>query len=149
MPLDLWVPKRLTARDREHLATISTRLRVEARHDDLRAWRPGDGHLQHHSGVGDCSFRALAKRQPARHGVSLRRGLFGLSRGGRYINTVHALTPLTLLRIPLAALKTMLLRNPELQLHFLCKVTQALRESQRHAILVGCESPAWRACRAS
>ena len=73
--------------------------------------------------------------------------LFGLARGGRYLNTVNALTPLTLLRIPRDALKTMLLRNPELQLHFLCKVTHALRESQRHAILVGCDDPLARVSR--
>jgi CRP-like cAMP-binding protein len=73
--------------------------------------------------------------------------IFGLARAGRYVNTVSALTPLTVFRIPADALKTMMLRNPELQLHFLCKVTHALRESQRHTILIGSEDPASRVSR--
>jgi CRP/FNR family transcriptional regulator len=144
--LDLLGPKRLTARDREHLATISTRLRVRS---GTAIYERGDPATAVYSIVSGSatSFRALANRTRRVMAFLFAEDLFGLARGGRYINTVHALTPLTLLRIPRDALKTMLLRNPELQLHFLCKVTHALRESQRHAILVGGDDPLARVSR--
>jgi CRP-like cAMP-binding protein len=137
---DLLGRKRLTLRDRDHLATIATRLHVRAgtliyaRGDPASAiynivegavtsFRPGDGDER----------RVMA--------FLFAGDLFGLARGGTYVNSVQALTPLTMFRIPIDALRSMLLRNAQLQLHFLCKVTHALRESQRHAVLLGCRDP--------
>jgi CRP-like cAMP-binding protein len=144
--LDLLGPKRLTARDRAHLATISTRLRVRS---GTTIFERGDAATAVYNIVSGSatSFRPLAKETRRVMAFLFPEDIFGLSRGGRYVNTVHALTPLTLFRIPLDSLKTMLLRNPQLQLHFLCKVTHALREAQRHAVLVGVEEPLVRVAR--
>jgi CRP-like cAMP-binding protein len=143
---DLFGTKRLTARDRAILATISTRLRVRAGTTIYERGDPATAIYSIASGAV-CSFRPLTRETRRVMAFLFADDIFGLARARRYVNTVHALTPLTLLRIPADALKPMLLRNPELQLHFLCKVTQALRESQRHAILIGSEDPAARVSR--
>src|SRR6476659_6792034 len=62
--------------------------------------------------------------------------LFGLAEDGRYVNTVQSVTPATVYRIPNDALTDMLRRDPELQFHFLTKVTHAVRQGQRHAIVL-------------
>ena len=143
---DLLGSKRLTARDRAHLATISTRLRLRSGTTIFERGDPATAVYNIASGAA-CSFRPLPNQGRRVMAFLFAEDLCGLARAGRYVNTVHALTPLTLFRIPLDALKPMLLRNPELQLRFLCKVTHALRESQRHAILVGCDDPVARVAR--
>jgi CRP-like cAMP-binding protein len=62
--------------------------------------------------------------------------LFGLAEDGRYVNTVQSVTPATVYRIPNEALIEMLRRDPELQFHFLTKVTHAVRQGQRHGIVL-------------
>ena len=143
---DLLGSKRLTVRDREHLATISTRLRVRPGTTIFERGDPATAVFNIVSGAAS-SFRRLSGDSRRIMAFLFAEDICGLARGGKYVNTVHALTPLTLFRIPLDALKSMLLRNPELQLHFLCKVTHALRESQRHSILVGSEDPVARVAR--
>lgn len=143
---DLLGPRRLTARDRANLATISTRLRVRAGTTIFDRGDPSTAIYSIGSGAA-VSFRPLARNARRVMAFLFADDIFGLARGGRYVNTVHALTPLTIFRIPTDSLKTMLLRNPELQLTFLCKVTHALRESQRHAILIGSETPTSRVSR--
>ena len=59
---------------------------------------------------------------------------FGLL-GVRYTYSVEAITPLKLHRFPLEPLTSMLRGNPELQFKVLCRVTQALRESQHRAAI--------------
>jgi CRP/FNR family transcriptional regulator len=137
---DLLGTKRLTTRDRTHLATISTRMRVRA---GTTVYNRGEAATAVYTIAEGAavSFRPLDDGTRRVMAFLFTEDLFGLSRAGVYVNSVFALTPLTIFRIQLDALKTMLLRNPELQLHFLCKVTHALRESQRHAILVGCRDP--------
>lgn len=143
---DLLGTRRLTARDRANLATISTRLRVRA---GTTIYERGDASIAIYSiGSGAAvSFRPLARNARRVMAFLFADDIFGLARGGRYVNTVHALTPLTVFRIPSDALKSMLLRNPELQLTFLCKVTHALRESQRHTILIGSKTATSRVAR--
>ena len=143
---DLLGSKRLTARDREHLATISTRLRVRSGTTIFERGDPATAVYNITSGAAS-SFRPLPNHGRRVMAFLFAEDLFGLARAGRYVNTVQALTPLTVFRIPRDALKTMLLRNPALLLHFLCKVTHALRESQRHAIVVGCGDPVMRVAR--
>lgn len=62
--------------------------------------------------------------------------VFGLAENGHYINTVQTITNATLYRIPNEALAAMLRRDADLQFQFLAKVTHALRQGQRHAILI-------------
>ena len=122
---DLLGSHRLTSRDRKHLATISTRLRVRAGTTIFERGDPATAVYNIVSGAAS-SFRPLPNHGRRVMAFLFAEDLFGLARAGHYVNTVHALTLLTLFRIPLDALKPMLLRNPELQLHFLCKVTHAL-----------------------
>jgi CRP-like cAMP-binding protein len=138
--------KRLTQRDREHLATISTRLRVRAGTTLFHRGEPATGIYNIVEGAV-ASFRPLEGGERRITAFLFAEDLCGLARNGIYVNTAVALTAATVFRIPIDALKTMLLRNPELQLHFLCKVTHALRESQRHAVLLGCKDPVVRVAR--
>ena len=62
--------------------------------------------------------------------------LLGLAENGRYVVTAEAVTPVTAYRLPVAALERLLRQDPELEIHFLCKVCHELREAQRHAILL-------------
>jgi CRP-like cAMP-binding protein len=138
--------RRLSTRDRANIASISTRLRVRS---GTTIYERGDSATAAYSIASGAALSFRPLRQDARRvmGFLFAEDFFGLSRAGRYVNTVKALTPMTLLRIPTAALKAMMLRNPQLQLHLLCKVTQALRESQRHHILINAESPVLRVSR--
>jgi CRP/FNR family transcriptional regulator len=137
---DLLGRKRLTLRDRNHLATIATRLRVRA---GTLIYSRGDPATAVYNIVEGAvtSFRPVDAEERRVMAFLFAEDVFGLARGGIYVNSAQALTPVTVFRIPIDALKTMLLRNAQLQLHFLCKVTHALRESQRHAVLLGCRDP--------
>ena len=59
------------------------------------------------------------------------------AQGGKYVNTVQAITRAACYRIPMETLTAVLRRDAELEFHFLCKVTHELRESQRRAIIIG------------
>jgi CRP-like cAMP-binding protein len=63
--------------------------------------------------------------------------VFGLAENGLYVRTAQAITHAMLYRIKTEVLLEMLKHDAELQFQFLCKVTHALRESQRQTIAVG------------
>jgi CRP/FNR family transcriptional regulator len=62
--------------------------------------------------------------------------LFGLAEAGHYVNTVQALTPVTLYRLDIQTLSDAFRQDAELQLRFLCKAVHELREAQHHAIMI-------------
>ena len=62
--------------------------------------------------------------------------VFGLAENGRYVNTVQTVTNATLYKIATEPLTELLRHDPDLQFQFLCKVTHALRQGQRHAIVL-------------
>jgi CRP/FNR family transcriptional regulator len=62
--------------------------------------------------------------------------VFGLAQAGRYVNSVAAVTPAVLYRIPLDDLKALFHNDAALQFQFLCKVTHELRESQRQVMVL-------------
>jgi len=62
--------------------------------------------------------------------------IFGLAENGRYVNTAQAITDVTLYRIPFDPLERLFLEDSHLQLQFLCKVTHALRQTQRQKIVL-------------
>ena len=62
--------------------------------------------------------------------------VFGLAEDGRYLNSVQAIVPSTVLRLPRPALAALLLSDPDLEFQFLCKVTYELREAQRRSIVL-------------
>jgi CRP/FNR family transcriptional regulator len=62
--------------------------------------------------------------------------VFGLAQDGRYVNSVKAVTPIICFKIPIGALTDMFLRDSELELQFLIKVTHELREAQRQQLIL-------------
>jgi CRP-like cAMP-binding protein len=63
--------------------------------------------------------------------------MFGLSEEGKYTNSTKALTPLALYRFPVPALRSRLAKDADLEFHVICKLLHELRETQRHAFLLG------------
>jgi len=62
--------------------------------------------------------------------------LFGLSEEGRYANATRAATAVTAYKMPLPALRRLLNRNADLDVDFIVKLCEELREAQRHAVLL-------------
>ena len=62
--------------------------------------------------------------------------LFGLSEGGKYINTVIATTAVTAWSLPLANVRRFLLDDAELDVEVIVKLCHELRQAQRHALLL-------------
>jgi len=62
--------------------------------------------------------------------------IFGMAEAGRYVNTLQAVTPVSLYRMRLDRLMDLLRRDPELECQILCKLTHEIREAYRHTILV-------------
>jgi len=63
--------------------------------------------------------------------------LFGLAERGHYVNSAETLAPATIYRFPLQKLRSLLLREPQLQLHMLIKAAHDLRAAQRQIIVLG------------
>ena len=83
------------------------------------------------------SYRKLPSGKRVLSTFLFRHDIFGLAERGKYLNSVQAVTPVTLHELPLAELIPLIKRDPHLQFKFLMKVTQALRDAQRRAILIG------------
>ena len=62
--------------------------------------------------------------------------LFGLSAEGRYANSTKAMTAVIAYRLPVAALRSRLKKDAELEFHVICKLCEELRQTQRHAFLL-------------
>ncbi len=63
--------------------------------------------------------------------------LFGLAEEGRYVNTTRAVAAVTAYRMPVSALESRLRKDATLEFHVICKLCHELRETQRHALLLG------------
>ena len=131
---------RMTAREREHLATIATVMRVPA------------GAILCHAGheakaVFSITSGTLASFRERRDGTRkifaflFAEDLFGLARRGRYVNSVKTITPAVVFRMPSDALTGLLTRDATLQFRFLCKTTQVLRDAQRQALMTTVRDP--------
>jgi CRP/FNR family transcriptional regulator len=131
---------RLTSREREHLASIATPMRVPA------------GTILCHAGheakaVFSVTSGTLASYRERRDGTRkifaflFAEDLFGLARRGHYVNSVRAITPAAVYRMPLDALTALLTRDGNLQFRFLCKATQVVRDSQRQALMTTVRDP--------
>jgi len=62
--------------------------------------------------------------------------LFGLSEEGHYLNTAKAATSVTVYKIPLPAFRRILDTNAELDVDFIIKLCEDLREAQHHALVL-------------
>jgi len=63
--------------------------------------------------------------------------LFGLPHDGVYVNTAETVCPTRLYRVPWDKLCTIMLREPQLQLHMLIRVAYDLRQAQRQIMILG------------
>jgi CRP-like cAMP-binding protein len=131
---------RLTARDREHLATIATMMRVG----------PGTVFYERGSHAGwiynivsgtVCSFRRLPDGSDRVAAFLFAEDLFGLARKGVYVNSTRAVTPVAAFKFPIDALSGLLMGNAQLQFRFLCKITHTLREAQHRALVLTRRDP--------
>jgi CRP/FNR family transcriptional regulator, anaerobic regulatory protein len=125
----------LTERHRQNLEGLATSLNVPRRtifyHEDT----PAEWVFMIAKGVVK-SYRDLPSGKRHITAFLFPGDVFGLAENGRFVNTIQAITRVMVYRIPLDALKDLLLRDADLQFRFLCKVTHQLREAQRHTISV-------------
>ena len=82
------------------------------------------------------SFRDLPSGKRRIAAFLFAEDIFGLAENGQYVNTAQAVTEVRLYRIPIDALERLFIYDGDLQLQFLCKVTHALRQSQRQKIVL-------------
>lgn len=125
----------LTERHRKNLVGLATSLNVPRRTIFYREETPAEWVFMISSGVVK-SYRDLPNGKRHITAFLFPGDVFGLAENGRFVNTLQAVTRVMVYRIPVDALKDLLLRDPDLQLRFLCKVTHQLREAQRHTISV-------------
>jgi len=131
---------RMNAREREHLATIATVMRVPAGailchcgHQATSVFSITSGTLASYRERPDGSRKIFA--------FLFAEDLFGLARRGRYVNSVKAITPAVVFRMPVDALTGLLTRDAALQFRFLCKTTQVIRDTQRQALMTTVRDP--------
>ncbi len=124
----------LSEAERSRLAVIASIVRFKKGEDIYRAGDRADAIFNIISGVaksysGKGGDRIVAFLFP--------NDLFGLSEEGRYTNAARALTPVTAYRLPVSVLRSRLSRDALLEYHVICKLCEELRQSQRHAFLLG------------
>ena len=131
---------RLTARDRDHLAAIGTLMRPPAGVELYRRGEQAKSIFSVSSGTL-TSYRERPDGARRVVGFLFAEDVFGLASRGVYVNTVKTVTPAVLFRFPTESLLALLTRDAALQMRFLCKVTHALRETQRQAIMLTRRDP--------
>ena len=125
----------LTERHRRNLTGLATPLTVPRRTIFYREDTPSESVFMIAKGVVK-SYRDLSSGKRQITAFLFPGDVFGLAENGRFVNTTQAITRAMVYRIPIDALKDLLLRDADLQFRFLCKVTHQLREAQRHTISV-------------
>ena len=131
---------RLTAREREHLASIATIMRVPAGTILCHAGQPAKAVFSVTSGTL-ASYRERRDGTRKILGFLFAEDLFGLARAGKYVNSVKAITPSVLFQMPTESLAALLRHDGALQFRFLCKTTQVLRDAQRQALMMTVRDP--------
>jgi CRP-like cAMP-binding protein len=82
------------------------------------------------------SFRDLPSGRRRIAAFMFARDLFGLAINGHYVNTVQAITPVSLYHVGLLALTDLFQSDSDIELPFLCKAMHVLREAQHHNIII-------------
>ena len=134
---------RLTARHREQLMRIGTRLRLPARMTVYEEDAPASAVYAVTEG-GVKAYRDLPSGKRTLCAFLFARDLFGLAEQGRYTNTTQTITASTIYRLPIEQLAEILKHDSELQFQFLLKVTHELRESHRRAVIINRKDAAGR-----
>ncbi|HEX4567130.1 MAG TPA: Crp/Fnr family transcriptional regulator, partial [Vicinamibacterales bacterium] len=109
---------RLNARDRQHLATIGTMMRVGA---GTVFYERGShaGWIYNIVSGTICSYRPLPDGSERVAAFLFAEDLFGLARKGVYVNSTRAVTPVNAYKFPIDALSGLLMGNAGLQFRFL------------------------------
>ena len=131
---------RLTTRDREHLASIATLMRLS---QGTVLCRRGDEASAVYTVVSGtlASYRERPDGTRRVMGFLFAEDLFGLSHRGVYVNNIKTITPAAVFKFPMDSLTALLTRDAGLQFRFLCKATHVLRETQRQSIMVTRRDP--------
>jgi len=125
----------LSADERAQLATIATIVRFKKGEMIYRGGEPAETIFNIISGiVATCKFDSEEGEQIV--AFLHPEDLFGLSEEGVYENSAKALTPVTAYALPLPALRRQLSQDAALEFHVIAKLCHALRETQRHALLL-------------
>ena len=131
---------RLGSRERHQLSLISTVLKLPPRtplflQGDSARWvyTIAEGSVCVSRMLPNGKRRVLAFVFPG--------DICGLARRGVYLNSARTITPATVMRIPVDALQTLMMRNADLQFGFICKVTHILREAQRQMLMLSRKDP--------
>ena len=125
----------LTLAQRRRVSEIATRVEVRSRSMIFRSGQDADSVFIVASGVVKAA-QDLPSGKRLVVAFWFARDLFGLAENGRYVNTTIAVTPVTMYRVPLEALRAVLLEDSYLQFQFLAKITYELRESLRQKLLL-------------
>lgn len=131
---------RLTNREREHLASIATIMRVPAGTILAHAGHPAKAVFSVTSGTL-ASYKERSDGTRKVFAFLFEGDLFGLARQGKYVSSVKAITPSVVYRMPADSLAALLSRDGSLQFRFLCKTTQVLRDAQRQALMTTVRDP--------
>jgi CRP-like cAMP-binding protein len=125
----------LTARERQKLANVATRLQLPAGYVIYREGDAADSVFINGGGVV-VSYKELPSGQRRVAGFRFPADLFGLAEHGRYVNSTRSVTAVTVFRIRAATMMEILKYDPPLHAQVLCKVVDSLREAQRKSIIV-------------
>ena len=126
----------LSDSQRQQLAALATVQQFAARTIVYRAGADADAVFIISDG-GTKSFRDLPSGRRRIAAFLFSGDLFGLAEAGHYVNTVQAMTPLTVYRLDISELARAFEQDSGLELQFLCKTIHTLREAQHHTIIVG------------
>jgi CRP/FNR family transcriptional regulator, anaerobic regulatory protein len=125
----------LSERERNLLGRIAVTVRFDRGDTIYRAGDPATFVYNVSPGVA-MTYRTLPDRTRAVVSFFYPDDLFGLSEEGAYVNSAEAVTPMTAHRLPVSASENLLRRDPTLEWHVLVKLCHALREEQRHSIIL-------------
>ena len=139
--LDPWVPtagrmrQLLTDDERARLAVMSSVVRFKKGEIIYQEGDPADAVFNLNTGVV-AAYRKAPDGSEHMVAFLLPDDLFGLSSERKYANSTKAITAVTAYRLPVAALRSRLSRDAELEFHIICKLCQELRQAQRHAFML-------------
>jgi CRP-like cAMP-binding protein len=125
----------LSERERNLLSRIAVTVRFGRGDPIYRAGDPATFVYNVSSGAA-MTYRTLPDGTRAVVALFYPDDLFGLSEEGAYVNSAEAVTPMTAHRLPVSASENLLRREPTLEWHILVKLCHALREEQRHSIIL-------------
>ena len=131
---------RLGNRERHQLALISTVLKLPPRTPLFMQGDSARSVFNVTEGVV-CVSRSLPNGKRRVLAFVFPGDICGLARQGVYVNTAKTITPVTVMRTPVDALRTLMMRNADLQFGFLCKITHVLRELQRQMLMLSRKDP--------